>query len=300
TNASPARYIDISKRACNDTSIADSYRTTNLETSTTQHVSTSVSTPIWTSKVQHREPGVIKLYSRDWWMAVYSSVNGIKNHMIVLGTFLITIGLFLCTMGFRQWKLMLAVMGLLTFGFLGWIALANCRPENSYPNDTIFMIVVPILSVSLVTLFILSFGILHFTLLEYFLIFSTSFVGAYITFLGIDCLARKGYIARSEGVLNGNDHSRIEYTVSTIVYVFLGMTLVFFFASFVADKKGDPSKTESIKKETPQSEGGSEKSSEKGGEEGDEETDEQQEEATSSATTQSIVPTQPTSPSAPS
>ncbi|KAI8890618.1 hypothetical protein K501DRAFT_328233, partial [Backusella circina FSU 941] len=82
-------------------------------------------------------------------MAVYGSFNEIKNHMIVLSTFLIAVGLFICTMGFRQWKLMLAVTGLLTFGFLGWIALANCRPENGYPNDTIVMIVVPIISVSL-------------------------------------------------------------------------------------------------------------------------------------------------------
>ncbi|KAI8890619.1 hypothetical protein K501DRAFT_265615 [Backusella circina FSU 941] len=112
-------------QAGNDTSIVDSYRTTNLETSTTQHVPKSVSTPNWTSKVQHREPGVIKLYSRGWWMTVYGSFNGIKNHIIVLGTFLIEIGLFLCTMDFRQYKPMLAVMGLLTFGLLGWIALAN-------------------------------------------------------------------------------------------------------------------------------------------------------------------------------
>jgi hypothetical protein len=64
--------------------------------------------------------------------------------MIALGTFLILIGLFLCTMGFRQWQPALAVMGLLTFGLLVWIALANCRPERGYPNDTIVMIVAPI------------------------------------------------------------------------------------------------------------------------------------------------------------
>lgn len=163
TNASPARYFDIAKRA-GDNTVDNQHHTAAVETPT-QQVSAPVSTPNWTSKVQHREPGVIRLYSREWWskffflikwatkpftdtplfkVAVYGSVNGIQKHMIVLGTFLILIGLFLCTMGFRQWQPALAVMGLLTFGLFGWIALVNCRPDRGYPNDTIVMIVVPI------------------------------------------------------------------------------------------------------------------------------------------------------------
>jgi hypothetical protein len=68
------------------------------------------------------------------------------------------------------------------------------------------------------------FAVGTYFVLRHFLMFATSFVGAYIIFLGIDCLARKGYIAAFERLLNGNANSRVEYTVSNIVYVFLAMT----------------------------------------------------------------------------
>ncbi|KAI8049378.1 hypothetical protein BDF21DRAFT_351457 [Thamnidium elegans] len=35
-------------------------------------------------------------------------------------------------------------MGLLTFGSMTWIALANCKPSSGYPYDSILMIVVPV------------------------------------------------------------------------------------------------------------------------------------------------------------
>jgi hypothetical protein len=64
--------------------------------------------------------------------------------MASLGAILIVLGLFLCGMGFRMFKIMLGVMGLLTFGSMTWIALANCRPATGYPSmDSIVMIVVP-------------------------------------------------------------------------------------------------------------------------------------------------------------
>lgn len=63
--------------------------------------------------------------------------------MASLGAILIVLGLFLCGMGFRMFKIMLGVMGLLTFGSMTWIALANCRPGSGYSMDSIVMIVVP-------------------------------------------------------------------------------------------------------------------------------------------------------------
>jgi hypothetical protein len=64
--------------------------------------------------------------------------------MAALGAILIALGLFLCSFGFRLSKIMLGVMGLLTFGSLTWIALANCKPEEGYSRDSITMIVVPV------------------------------------------------------------------------------------------------------------------------------------------------------------
>jgi hypothetical protein len=63
--------------------------------------------------------------------------------MASLGAILIVIGLFLCAMGFRMFRIMLSVMGLLTFGSMAWIGLANCRPTAGYSMDSITMIVVP-------------------------------------------------------------------------------------------------------------------------------------------------------------
>lgn len=64
--------------------------------------------------------------------------------MASLGAILIASGLFLCGMGFRMFRIMLCVMGLLTVGSMTWIALANLRPESGYSMDSITMIVVPL------------------------------------------------------------------------------------------------------------------------------------------------------------
>jgi phosphotransferase system glucose/maltose/N-acetylglucosamine-specific IIC component len=50
--------------------------------------------------------------------------------------------------------------------------------------------------------------------------------------LGVDCIARKGYIAAFESLINFNPNSQIEYTVSSFVYIFLALTLVLFFISY--------------------------------------------------------------------
>lgn len=63
--------------------------------------------------------------------------------MAALGAILIALGLFLCSMGARMFRIMLPVMGLLTFGSMAWIGLANCRPVSGYSMDSITMIVVP-------------------------------------------------------------------------------------------------------------------------------------------------------------
>jgi multisubunit Na+/H+ antiporter MnhG subunit len=77
-------------------------------------------------------------------VAVYGTESGISSKMAALGAILIFLGVFLCLAGFRMSKVMLCVMGLLTFGSMTWIALANCRPEQGYSRDTITMIVVPV------------------------------------------------------------------------------------------------------------------------------------------------------------
>lgn len=76
-------------------------------------------------------------------MAVYGTESGISPQMASLGAILIVLGLFLCSMGFRMFRPMLCVMGLLTFGSMTWIALANLKPIDGYPRDDILMIVVP-------------------------------------------------------------------------------------------------------------------------------------------------------------
>jgi hypothetical protein len=63
-------------------------------------------------------------------------------------------------------------------------------------------------------------------------LFTNSFVGAYVIMLGVDCIARKGYIAAFESLINFNPNSQIEYTVSAFVYIFLALTLVLFVISY--------------------------------------------------------------------
>ncbi|KAI8637794.1 hypothetical protein BD408DRAFT_321416, partial [Parasitella parasitica] len=78
---------------------------------------------------------------------------------------------------------------------------------------------------------------LAFTIVVYFahrpiMLFTSSFVGAYIFFFGIDCLARVGYIAGAEKLLNRNPLHLVDYEVGKFVYVLLALTLFLFLVSF--------------------------------------------------------------------
>lgn len=64
-------------------------------------------------------------------------------------------------------------------------------------------------------------------------LFSTSFVGAYIMMFGVDCLARTGFIAGPQALLNGNPNQKIEYVLYKNVYVLLAMIIVIYLISFV-------------------------------------------------------------------
>lgn len=79
---------------------------------------------------------------------------------------------------------------------------------------------------------------LAFAILVYFahrpiMLFTTSFVGAYIVFFGIDCLARVGFIAGPQKLLNRNPRHLVEYEVGKFVYVLLAMIIVMFLFSFI-------------------------------------------------------------------
>ncbi|KAI8095053.1 uncharacterized protein B0P05DRAFT_577046 [Gilbertella persicaria] len=170
-------------------------------------------------------------------------------------------------------------MGLLTFGSMTWIALANLKPEAGYSRDEITMITVPAgvgvvgaivyyflwnialylvgaFSGFLFAVFILTWksnflienligrycfiggmalvcAALIWAALRPALFFATSFVGAYILMFGIDCLARTGFIAGPQALLNRNPRHMIEYTLPTYVYVLLAMVIVVFLISLI-------------------------------------------------------------------
>ncbi|KAG1167554.1 hypothetical protein G6F36_012505 [Rhizopus arrhizus] len=225
---------------------------------------TSIPTGTYTSSTESNhgyQNTSITAFTPDWFNAVYGSEDRILPEMASLGAILIALGLFLCVMGFRLFKPMLLIMGLLTFGSMTWIALANCKPLSGYMNDQITMIVVPaglgILGAALYFHFwyftiylvgafgglaIASFictwksnlviehyigrpcflagmalltGILTFFAARPMVFFSTSFVGAYFVMLGVDCIARQGYIAGVQLLYNRNPYHNIEYSLLT-------------------------------------------------------------------------------------
>ncbi|KAG1455341.1 hypothetical protein G6F56_007090 [Rhizopus delemar] len=233
--------------------------TTTSATTTTATTATTA-TPEVTSSPIVNGSHVIPAWTPDWYDAVYGSQQGIRPEMASLGAILIALGLFLCVMGFRLFKPMLIIMGLLTFGSMTWIALANNKPSTHYANDSITMITVPaglgVLGAILYFQFwyiaiylvgslgglalaafictwksgmVLVTGILTFFAARPMVFFSTSFVGAYVVMLGVDCLARQGYLAGFE--LLFNRHQIIEYSLSKYVYVLLAMTIVLFLIS---------------------------------------------------------------------
>lgn len=77
----------------------------------------------------------------------------------------------------------------------------------------------------------LAAGVVTFFALRPMLFFATSFVGSYTVFFGIDCLARTGFIAGPESMLNRNLNHRVEYSVGKFVYVLLAMIILLFLIS---------------------------------------------------------------------
>ncbi|PHZ17617.1 uncharacterized protein RHIMIDRAFT_233042 [Rhizopus microsporus ATCC 52813] len=283
----PTKTIDISKRGETPTEDDDIIDYHHSITSRSPSSTRSSASPTQSgSKDSNDEDNGNKIQTTaipaltpEWYTTVYGSESGITPQMTALGAILIVLGMFLCIMGFRMFKPMLFVMGLLTFGSMTWIALANCRPSNGYLNDHITMIVVPaglgVLGAALyfhfwyITIYLvgafgglalasfvctwksnlvvehyigrpcflagmaLAAGILTFFSARPLVFFSTSFVGAYFVMLGVDCLARTGYIAGAELLYNRNPSHYIEYSLTKYVYVLLAMTIVLFFISLV-------------------------------------------------------------------
>ncbi|KAI8362588.1 hypothetical protein BD560DRAFT_404258 [Blakeslea trispora] len=258
------------------------HHTTLTRTATkteTKMEATATSTPKETHHSSNDSYNIIPVNTPEWNIAVYGTESGISSRMGALGGVLIALGIFLCSFGFRLSKIMLCVMGLLTFGSMTWIALANLRPESGYSRDEITMIVVPVgvgvvgaivyyvlwnIALYLVGAFggfvfavficswksnfviehligrycfiggmALAFAILIWAALRPALFFTTSFVGAYIIMFGIDCLARTGFIAGPQALLNRNPRHMIEYRLSTTIYVLLAMVIAAFLFSLV-------------------------------------------------------------------
>jgi hypothetical protein len=63
-------------------------------------------------------------------------------------------------------------------------------------------------------------------------LFTTSFVGAYIMMFGVDCLARTGFIAGPQALLNRNPNHQVEYVLYKNVYVLLAMVIAIYLMSF--------------------------------------------------------------------
>lgn len=283
---------DATNNGADISSVADYHHVTLSRTSATTTTATATatatgkggkggnggSTPT-SSGDKNPEPSVIPAKTPSWYVAVYGTESGISPRMAALGAILIALGLFLCSMGARMFRYMLPVMGLLTFGSMAWIGLANCRPASGYSMDSITMIVVPacigvvgaiayyfVWTVAtylasafagfLFAVFILSWrsdlvitnligrscflggmalvaGAATYFMSRKMIFFSTSFVGAYIFMFGVDCLSRTGFIAGPQAMLNRNPNHRVEYVVSTWIYVMLAMIILMFLISLV-------------------------------------------------------------------
>ncbi|KAI7898101.1 uncharacterized protein BX663DRAFT_526222 [Cokeromyces recurvatus] len=150
-DARPANGL-AKRQAIDNNDINILHHTTSTKSITTTTATTTVTTATSTpNKDEHDENNntnndstIITAGSTEWYVAVYGTESGISPQMASLGAVLIVFGLFLCSMGFRLSKFMFFVMGLLTFGSITWIVLANCKPEAGYSRDSITMIVVPV------------------------------------------------------------------------------------------------------------------------------------------------------------
>ncbi|KAI8362585.1 hypothetical protein BD560DRAFT_404242 [Blakeslea trispora] len=272
------------------------HHTTLTRTATkteTKMEATATSTPKETHHSSNDSYNIIPVNTPEWNIAVYGTESGISSRMGALGGVLIALGIFLCSFGFRLSKIMLCVMGLLTFGSMTWIALANLRPESGYSRDEITMIVVPVgvgvvgaivyyvlwnIALYLVgrnkcSSYISAFGGFVFAVFicswksnfviehvspDYIILFYSGMalafailiwaalrpalfllhlVGAYIIMFGIDCLARTGFIAGPQALLNRNPRHMIEYRLSTTIYVLLAMVIAAFLFLYCSQRK---------------------------------------------------------------
>ncbi|KAI8081563.1 uncharacterized protein BX664DRAFT_317435 [Halteromyces radiatus] len=76
------------------------------------------------------------------------------------------------------------------------------------------------------------FAGLTFFLERYVILFSTSFLGAYLFFVGVDVLARTGYVAGIRTIVDHNPLHSVQYVLSRDVYLLLSFTIVLFLISF--------------------------------------------------------------------
>lgn len=77
-----------------------------------------------------------------------------------------------------------------------------------------------------------AFAAMTFFLERYVILFATSFVGAYLFFVGVDVLARTGYVAGIRSIIDRNPLHAVHYSLGRNVYLLLAFTIVLFFISF--------------------------------------------------------------------
>ncbi|CAO3596887.1 unnamed protein product [Absidia cylindrospora] len=77
-----------------------------------------------------------------------------------------------------------------------------------------------------------AFACLTFFLERYVILFSTSFVGAFIFFVGVDVLARTGYVTGIRSIIDRNPLHTVHYELDRNVYILLAFTIVLFLISF--------------------------------------------------------------------
>ncbi|CAO3626786.1 unnamed protein product [Cunninghamella blakesleeana] len=76
------------------------------------------------------------------------------------------------------------------------------------------------------------FGAICFFIETYIILFATSFVGSFIFIIGIDVLARKGYVAGIRSIIDRNPLHKVHYEIDRNVYILLSFTIVLFLIAF--------------------------------------------------------------------
>lgn len=75
-------------------------------------------------------------------------------------------------------------------------------------------------------------GALSFFIETYIILFATSFVGSFIFIIGIDVLARTGYVAGIRSIIDRNGLHQVHYEMNRNVYILLSFTIVLFLVAF--------------------------------------------------------------------